>query len=324
MNKEILLKNTSLLLNSLSAITSLLTVALITAIYFYNAKYADRVSFRIAFLIAWVDFLYAIFLILSYTEVGPTNLCTFVAWGALWSDLLYIFLNIIVALNLQVVFLHGVDNIHNFENLFVCGSFLSATVISLGPTVHKKLGYDPMRPSSCWFVDLDSGSTLLWEWIAQNIWIILGCFYLSTVSILTVIKLFRHTSFFPEESHDYNPTVKRMVNMAVRRIVLYPIVPILTHTSKIAYLTFEFFRMEYPFPLRVIGLSAVSSQGILNSFVFLFDPALYVLWKTMKSKRQEQLKTNHSFYQDVHVNLDLDASEDLMNFAEKAALIKEL
>ncbi|ORX63889.1 Serpin-domain-containing protein [Basidiobolus meristosporus CBS 931.73] len=290
-----------------------------------TSKYADRVSFRIAFLISWVDLFYAIFLILSYVSAGPTSFCTFVAWGALWTDLLYIFLNIIVALNLQVVFLHGTEKIRHFENLLVCGSFICATVISLGPTMHHKLGYDPARPSSCWFIDLDSGSTLFWEWAAQHIWIILGCIYLSTVSLLTVIKLFRHTNHFPQVSHECNPAVKRMVNMAVRRIVLYPIVPILTHTSKIVFLSSEFFGIEYPFPLRIIGLSATSSQGILNAAVFLFDPAIYVIWKATRGKRREHSKTKVSYHKDVEITfISNTREENTEDFIEKAELIKEL
>ncbi|ORY04617.1 hypothetical protein K493DRAFT_333861 [Basidiobolus meristosporus CBS 931.73] len=323
--KETLLKDITILLNCLSASTSLLIIVLITAIYSYNSKYADRVSFRIAFLISWVDLFYAIFLILSYVSAGPTSFCTFVAWGALWTDLLYIFLNIIVALNLQVVFLHGTEKIRHFENLLVCGSFICATVISLGPTMHHKLGYDPARPSSCWFIDLDSGSTLFWEWAAQHIWIILGCIYLSTVSLLTVIKLFRHTNHFPQVSHECNPAVKRMVNMAVRRIVLYPIVPILTHTSKIVFLSSEFFGIEYPFPLRIIGLSATSSQGILNAAVFLFDPAIYVIWKATRGKRREHSKTKVSYHKDVEITfISNTREENTEDFIEKAELIKEL
>ncbi|KAK9685986.1 hypothetical protein K7432_015300, partial [Basidiobolus ranarum] len=162
---------------------------------------------------------------------GTSTFCVFLAWGVLWADLSFIFLNVTVAFNLQVVFLQGCKNIRHFERYFVSGSFLAATLIATGPTISKKLGYDPIRPYNCWFVDLGSRSTLLWEWLAQHMWIVLTTVYLLVISVCTVIKLARQSRRILSSGDIYDSQArdaKRLINIAVRRIVLFPLIPILT------------------------------------------------------------------------------------------------
>ncbi|ORX79432.1 hypothetical protein K493DRAFT_308537 [Basidiobolus meristosporus CBS 931.73] len=279
----------SIVLNSLSILCSFATIAGIAYLYAHKRDQADRVSFRITFVIAWVDILFALFSILAYTQGKNGNFCVFLAWGTLWTDLSFIFLNVIIAFNLQIVFLHGCKNIRHFERYFISGSFLAATLIATAPTIAKKLGFDPVHPQNCWFIEMNSQSTLLWEWLSQHIWIVLTTSYLLIISLCTIIKLARQSRRIlgPVDIYDsQTQNAKHLINLAVRRIVLYPMVPILTHGLKIAYMTTQYTGREFPYFMRIVGLGLLSSQGVFNSIVFLFDPALQSTWRRKKIQRK--------------------------------------
>ncbi|ORY02115.1 hypothetical protein K493DRAFT_312187 [Basidiobolus meristosporus CBS 931.73] len=284
-------------LTALSLGCSLTVVVAVLTIFRYRRKYADRVSFRLAFMLICVDVFLALFHILDYVLYIPSRVCTFSAWGTLTCELMTIFLNVTIAYNLQVVFLQEKSNIKQFEKLFVGGSLALAVTLSSIVAIGGKLGYDPNDGVACWYINVGTSPTIIYEWTCELSWIVLELWYLLIVISLVAHKLIKQSAMLRERSQNECFETKKqqlytakMVNYAVRRITLYPLVPLLAHSSKMITLIFSYSGTPIPFWLRIITFSLIVSQGTLDSIVFLFDPTLHAIWTEYKSSRQQKMK----------------------------------
>src|SRR5688572_18227784 len=95
-----------------------------------------------------------------------------------------------------------------------------------------------------------------------------------------------------------------MINQAVKRIVLYPMVPIITFIFNIISNLLFFTTKENHFEFQMLANVGTGSQGLLNALAFCFDPAMRKIWREIF---YNILKIN---YDNKDVNNDNDKDKD--------------
>ncbi|KAI0236416.1 hypothetical protein L0F63_003290 [Massospora cicadina] len=111
----------------------LLAVMIILAVTRYCRALMDRFSIRFTLAISLVDFLKALAIYLtSKASLNPV-LCVASSFAVNWLLLVYLFLNVAIAANLQMVFINGKVNTPSRERTFWALSFAAATAIMLVP-----------------------------------------------------------------------------------------------------------------------------------------------------------------------------------------------
>jgi len=159
---------------------------------------------------------------------------------------------------------------------YVCASILAAVIIILPFTIIA------MAMNRCTLFRLvDFPYNMLIFWLMIGLWEVVGVIYCSVTIIKVVIKL---TRFHDDIGIDgtTSPTVDRISNsiqnrveQVVRRLVFYPLIPVLTQTPYIIFANLSLINDGQKSLIeRYIYYVPSYSAGFLNAIVFLFDPAL--------------------------------------------------
>src|SRR3954454_17801226 len=84
--------------------------------------------------------------------------------------------------------------------------------------------------------------------------------------------------------HDRAYQRQLIMNQAVKRIMLYPIVPVLTFLFNILSNFLFYSTKKNHIAFQMLANVGTSSQGILNSLVFCLDPATKKIWNVLFKK----------------------------------------
>lgn len=118
------------ILNPLQAFCGLLVVVIILTATHLNRSAMNRISIRFTLAISIVDVLKAAAIILYTANSGQEGLwCVVLPLAMHWLILVYFSLNVVVALNLQLVFIHGVTIGRKFEAWYWVISLLLPTIL---------------------------------------------------------------------------------------------------------------------------------------------------------------------------------------------------
>ncbi|ORX95289.1 hypothetical protein K493DRAFT_337405 [Basidiobolus meristosporus CBS 931.73] len=301
-------------LNGLSVVASLLIVFTVLAIFLFHRKFADRVSFRLAFLIALSDIGYHTSMMAGYHSSKSDFSCVYSTWGSVYFNLMFIFLTATIAFNLQIVFIHGKQNIRQFETTFVLISVCSALFLSGWPLVLGKFGFDP-KFNSCWYLNQDDRLTLIWLWCTFYFWVVASVIYSLLVVIFVARRLLIRKRQISQEqfSMESKLTVEqchqlKLVNYAVSRILAYAIVPIITQSSIFVASMYGYTHGEIPFAILIMAATGPGLQGVLNAIAFTFDPALWALYHSTKTKCCDTASSDSFKQPSLAMRLHLDTS----------------
>ncbi|KAK9765698.1 hypothetical protein K7432_005746 [Basidiobolus ranarum] len=128
--------------------------------------------------------------------------------------------------------------------------------------------------------------------LTHNVWIILGEVICSFSVAIVCIKLLRHKKdLLKSQPGDMTGDTiklrraKRFLHHGVARIILYPIVPIISQTP---YIVVEFVQLEYLEMALYVAMIFNSTQGFMNLAVFLFDPSIQASWKKIRKDLIDQ------------------------------------
>ena len=91
----------------------------------------DRVTLRFQGLIALIDIAKHLLLFNLNSSEGP--LCVFVAFSRNFLDVMYTFTNVLIALNIQLIYIHNVLPRPVLEVFYLLGATGVSTVINLIP-----------------------------------------------------------------------------------------------------------------------------------------------------------------------------------------------
>ncbi|KAJ9061395.1 hypothetical protein DSO57_1021039 [Entomophthora muscae] len=119
--------------NAVGGLCGLVVVVLILGLARFDGGLLDRFSIRFSLAISLVDFLKALAIVLSGKATYHPSLCILSAFSVNWLLLVYLFLNVAIAANLQMVFLSGRVCTRSRERISWILCLAMATVIMLVP-----------------------------------------------------------------------------------------------------------------------------------------------------------------------------------------------
>ncbi|KAJ9061399.1 hypothetical protein DSO57_1021043 [Entomophthora muscae] len=116
-------------LNIASGGCGLLVVVLLAGLKVLQPRAMDRVSIRFTLVISLVDFAKAAVIAMYAVLHADDYRCVALAFGTQWLTLVYLGLNVTIALNLKRVFVDGRNFNPKWERQYWLGAFLIPTLI---------------------------------------------------------------------------------------------------------------------------------------------------------------------------------------------------
>ncbi|KAK9687694.1 hypothetical protein K7432_014687, partial [Basidiobolus ranarum] len=135
LDDTIFFKKLDIVLSIPSIACSLGIIAVITLIYIYDPKLADRVSLRLTFYVSIADLIYSIFQVLSYVIEKPGFWCSFSVWGYVNFSLLSVYLKGLIAFSLQLMFIHQVKDTKRYEAWYIVGAIFASIIPATAPAL---------------------------------------------------------------------------------------------------------------------------------------------------------------------------------------------
>ncbi|RIB13934.1 hypothetical protein C2G38_2196495 [Gigaspora rosea] len=150
-------------------------------------------------------------------------------------------------------------------------------------------GYDSPE-SSCWYRDSGEEYNIIWQWLTLFGWIYASILYCAIVVIMVIRKL-RSINKEINDVYDYStsqlsnyPTLinKKVISSVVRKVIWYPLVPLVTQVSNSSVETYAYFYRVVSLPLLLLCLIGMSLQGLLNALAFSQDIAVTHAFQAIK------------------------------------------
>ncbi|KAK6987724.1 hypothetical protein R3P38DRAFT_328994 [Favolaschia claudopus] len=185
--------------NNLWAVTSavgagicFLVLLVIAAVWSYpkSRAHLDRVSFRVVVYVVFANMLFGTASAVGGTRTGPSFLCGFSIFILQLTLQFSGFLLFCVALNLQLVVVHGLNG-QRLEKYYLIGSTLLALALVIPPYAAKQYGWDPLE-KDCWYTNDNRGQRIAWQVATQTAWTFLTVIGELVCSTIVLIFLFRH------------------------------------------------------------------------------------------------------------------------------------
>ncbi|KAI0243577.1 hypothetical protein L0F63_004510 [Massospora cicadina] len=269
--EEAVLIKVNLVLNVVSGLCGLAVVVILVSIWRRDSELMDRVSIRLNMGISLVDFLKAM-AILVYTEFKTDNyICVGISFSIHWLTLVYLFLNAMIALNLQLVFLCALPNNPSWESKYWAVSLVFPTLIMVIPLSFNRLGFD-RATDACEFRDSLSLTSYLLLWGCFLFWIFVD-----------------GASQLPFQTSEVQ-RVKSDLRALIRRITFYCIIPIITQLAFAITKMYEFHSKNEMFALKLLPAVTTDIPGILNLAAFLMDPAFINACRKLHANRVKDQK----------------------------------
>ncbi|KAF8190984.1 hypothetical protein K438DRAFT_2140016, partial [Mycena galopus ATCC 62051] len=144
----------------------------------------DRVSFRILVCTLLANTVFGITNAIGGKFTGPSWACGFDIFLLQLTLETSSFLLFCVALNLQLVVVHGVNGV-KLEKFYIFGSIIISLCLTIPPYALKQYGWDPLV-EDCWYSNDDPKQRLAWQIGTQLFWTLLTVAG-EIVSTLTVV-----------------------------------------------------------------------------------------------------------------------------------------
>ncbi|KAJ1988700.1 hypothetical protein H4R33_002337 [Dimargaris cristalligena] len=183
-----ILGNVARVTNSLSIGVCILMISIFLAIRYYARPLADRVIFRLTFYMCIIDSGYAAAQIVQNDFIKASPICTSSAWALVFFNLLSSFFRVLVAVHLQLVFIHQKTRARRYERYYIIGAFLVATGCSVAPAIANMYGWVPSQ-WFCWYKNDGTIKSLLWQWFSYYLWLSLAVLYCLVVVILVFRRI---------------------------------------------------------------------------------------------------------------------------------------
>ncbi|ESK83008.1 hypothetical protein Moror_11760 [Moniliophthora roreri MCA 2997] len=226
--------------NQLWAITSavgaglcflVLLVISLVSIHPKSRAQLDRVSFRIVVYALLANMIFGTASAVGGTRTGPGFICGFSIFVLQLTLQLSSFLLFCIALNLQLVIVHGVNG-QRMEKYYIIVSALFAIILVVPPYAAGQYGWDDLA-QDCWYTNADQTQRLIWQVTTQMGWtvlVVIGEVICSTVVLVSILKhnirtrqvfastrSFSHTSSAPQVLH------ANRYKSIILRVALYPL-----------------------------------------------------------------------------------------------------
>ncbi|KAK9767655.1 hypothetical protein K7432_002379 [Basidiobolus ranarum] len=282
--------------SGLSLLGGLFVVSTITYIRVYRPQLANRLSLKLTFWIALADIVYSIFVFVLQWKITSNQICAFLLWGYLEFTLLPIFLTATIAFNLHAIFVSDIYDVVRYQKYYFPFALTLATSISLIPLIAGQFEADPVV-GTCWYSSTYTSKTMIWETCTLFGWVFIVVLYCIFAVCFIGYKLHKHDKNLRSNISVDIQFVSRKTNKAMRRIILYPMVPIFTQTFNCLCEFYTFIHRELYFSLYLLSAVLPACVGLLNAVVFIFDPAVReLLYRGTQRSTSQSTSEEMSFY----------------------------
>ncbi|KAF7303037.1 hypothetical protein MKEN_01267000 [Mycena kentingensis (nom. inval.)] len=266
------------------AVACFLVLALIAALYARSntRPYLNRVSFRLVVYALVSMLLHAITLAVASFATGPSTTCSFTMWILMLALQFTSYLMFGIAINLQLVLVHGVSG-RAMEKYYIIGATVVSLCVTLPPFATHQYGWDPIY-GACWFTAADSKTRLEWQLGTHMIWTLLAAIGEMISFFVVYTHLHRHqvlyaatirSGSFPRATNNSTTTTRLSPSYAIQyrsiiiRISLYPAVSIVMNI-----LTFS---CDLFISLRATATATQTDYNIaaLIDFLYGLRPTVY-------------------------------------------------
>ncbi|KAK1223056.1 hypothetical protein PQX77_014055 [Marasmius sp. AFHP31] len=249
----------SVISNNLWAITSAVgagvcfIVLVITALVWTHPRsraHLDRVSFRVVVWVVFANMLFGIASAVGGTRTGPGFICGFSIFILQLTLQFSGFLLFSIALNLQLVVVHGMNG-KRLEKFYLIGSAVLACALVIPPYAAHQYGWDPLE-KDCWYTNDNRGERIAWQAGVgtQVAWTFLTVIGELICSVAVLAFLLRHNLNFRrvftptttstiQGSNTTRSTAPRVIKATryksiIIRVALYPLASCLVNLLSIA------------------------------------------------------------------------------------------
>jgi hypothetical protein len=274
----------STVLNAVSIVAALMAPLLYMLMRHYAPLTINRVSLRLNVAVCIADVLFSAFQIYSNVVGQGEPACSLSVFGYILFCLLSTLFSTCIAVNLHIVYLgkNGRVNARSLylEPLYGVTSVVLAVVLSLLPLVYHVYGWNEVE-LSCWYVEDGSAGPVIWEWMTFYAWITLCIVYCFGIVLAVLYKVRRErlllqATMDPNQPVTNTRRIKRQqeLGLLLRRIVLYPVVPIVTQSFNIVATMLLYTQATQPYAVLLLSYIGTSIQGLLNFLAFSMDPSV--------------------------------------------------
>ncbi|CAG8628501.1 21096_t:CDS:2 [Cetraspora pellucida] len=203
--------------------------------WLYDRKLVNRVSLRLSGVISFVDVLSGGAVIAYTLHTTGDNACTFIGWAMSFLPTLYLFLTVMIAFNLQIVFLHRKKVSSFSDRWYIPVAFFISFAINIPPLVYNRFGFDS-EGRTCLYHDPFGNETQLWKLATFIIPVSLSMIYCTLVLAIVIMKLIFEHRKLADAVHTQksnttltakNKRQKLLLLKLVSRISLYAAIPLL-------------------------------------------------------------------------------------------------
>ncbi|KAI9295543.1 hypothetical protein K502DRAFT_213910 [Neoconidiobolus thromboides FSU 785] len=197
----------------ISGIMALIVVLFMIVISIYDRKLVDRVSLRLQTGLSVYDiWLHGGALWKSISPAVPGIACTSRGYLALFFNILYAFLNVSIALNLQLIFIHNKTITRWVEVGYWVVPITLSLLISIPPLAMGLLGYSEYY--GCYIADSEYGLYYgkMLDFYANQLWRFLCLIYLIIAVTMVFIKLRKSLNFFKNNLNTESTNSTQCIN----------------------------------------------------------------------------------------------------------------
>jgi hypothetical protein len=309
-----LINTVSYALNGISLVACIAVLVVYGYLRATRPTLVDRTSLRLSATISFSDLVFSIFQILSLAVRQESFLCSFAVWGFVcWANLVA-FLYVAIALNLHLVFVLKQKRLFSEWWYYIVAVVLAGATSAAG-AAGAQYGWNETQ-ATCWYRGEGSLSSILWQWGTLYLWASVASVYCLVVVVIVSRKLVQESRVldqtiraYPEQSVEQlqpsSTAVRRrkrqlQILHLVRRLMLYPLIPMLTESWNIIVAMLIYTQNDAPFWLVFVSFQATSVQGLLNAIAFFLDPAILHaidVWRTETTSEEEDEQETPSVMQ---------------------------
>ncbi|GAW09469.1 hypothetical protein LENED_011624 [Lentinula edodes] len=266
----------------------LLLICIVT-LHPVSRPHLNRVSFRILAFALAVNTVFGIVNAIGGSFTGPTWTCGFTIWILQVTLQLSSFLMFSIALNMQLVIVHGING-QRMEKFYMLGSIAISLGVTIPAYATKQYGWDPLV-LDCWYANSQSkiGTQLFWTLLT-----VLGEM---TSSIVVVTYMFKNrtpgglNSSSTDQQQSSLAQNDQFLNYASRykkvlaRIALYPLASMIINLLSVMCVIHatvtggEHSMNDY----RILLLSdfLYGGRAVVYALLTTADPAFLAAWKAL-------------------------------------------
>ncbi|CAJ0757548.1 9322_t:CDS:2 [Entrophospora sp. SA101] len=283
-----------LIQSTASLIATVLGISVFFSIRHKYPRLVNRVTFRLALATMISDFGISVAQLIGATLASPTGpSCIIAIWGTVFFSLMSIFLPTCIAINLQIMFIHGYRGRLKLEMFYFIISIALASILSLAPFADNMYGWD-VPEATCWYRDSGTKLSITWQWASFYTWEIICILYCIITLICIGVKLHKVSSQSISTNNidgqtmtsQYDKNVlrnKTIISLVVGKVVWYPVVPIITQGPNFLFETDIYVNQKVNFVFSILA-TLLSFQGFLNTIVFMQDIAVSRAYSLTKLK----------------------------------------